>query len=240
MGVTLDRTLANMRDGVYTYRAHKGIYHKVDQLVSRDGTPRLQWPNLDRDITKILTRVLSTNPYVKTFRRLAELGPLDNYNVILNASVELDQRVYNRPTTSEVVGIWVEGNDNITAYKRSIVVYDRSKYSQNIQPYYGCYDPLSYPLFFPNGESVWHPNIPRQCVLISEVLNDHDNIDEETEDANRQGSITTVAMREYYCYKFQIRSAKNVLLFGGRLLQQFGVDVYIKLETSRLQFCERN
>ncbi|XP_076893331.1 uncharacterized protein LOC143545295 [Bidens hawaiensis] len=191
MGVTMDRTLANMRDGVYTFRAHKRIYHRVDQL---------QWPNLDRDITKILARVLSTNPYVKTFRRLAELGPLDNYNVTLNASVELDQRV---------AGIWVEGNDNITAYKRSIVVYGRSEYSQNIQPYYGCYDPLSYPLFFPN-------------------------------DVNRQGSRTTVAMREYYCYKFQIRSVENVLLFGGRLLQQFGVDVYIKLETSRLQFCERN
>ncbi|KAL9992858.1 putative helitron helicase-like domain-containing protein [Helianthus debilis subsp. tardiflorus] len=47
-------------------------------------------------------------------------------------------------------------------------------------------------------------------------------------------------MREYYCYKFQIRSTEDVLLLGGRLLQQFVVDVYIKLETSRLQFCERN
>ncbi|XP_021979198.1 uncharacterized protein LOC110875310 [Helianthus annuus] len=47
-------------------------------------------------------------------------------------------------------------------------------------------------------------------------------------------------MREYYCYKFQIRSTENVFLLGGRLLQQFVVDVYIKLETSRLQFCERN
>jgi hypothetical protein len=118
MGVTLDDTMNNMRDGVYTFRAHKGIYHKIDQLVSRDGTPRylqlyfydpqteldqrLQWPNLDRSITEMLTRVLSSNPYVNTFRSLAELGPLDNYRVTLNASVELDQRVYNRPTTSEV------------------------------------------------------------------------------------------------------------------------------------------
>ncbi|KAL8265685.1 hypothetical protein R6Q59_003029, partial [Mikania micrantha] len=50
----------------------------------------------------------------------------------------------------------------------------------------------------------------------------------------------TVAMREYYCYKFQIRSLENVVLFGGRLLQQFVVDIYMKLETSRLQFCEQN
>ena len=118
MGVTLDESLSNMRDGVYTFRAHKGIYHRIDQLVSRDGTPRylqlyfydpetelehrLRWPNLDRNITETLSRVLSTNPYVLTFRSLAELGPLDNYKVTLNASAELDQRVYNRPTTSEV------------------------------------------------------------------------------------------------------------------------------------------
>ena len=49
-----------------------------------------------------------------------------------------------------------------------------------------------------------------------------------------------VAMREYYAYKFQIRSNKNLLLYGGRLLQQFAVDVYIKIETQRLQYCERN
>ncbi|XP_022014958.1 uncharacterized protein LOC110914479 [Helianthus annuus] len=204
-----------MRDGVYTFRAHRGIYHKIDQLVPRDGTPRylqlyfydpdaeldlrLQWPNLDRRITQILTRVLSTNPHVDTFRRLAELGPLDNYSVTLNASVELDQRVYNRPTTSEVAGIWVEGNDNITSYKRSIVVYGRSEYSQTIQPYFSCYDPLSYPLFFPN-------------------------------EANTRSGRPTVAMREYYSYKFQIRSTENVLLFGGRLLQQFAIDAKIRAD----------
>ena len=118
MGVTLDETMSNMTSGVYTFRAHGGIYHRIDQLVPRDGRPRylqlyfydaesefshrLEWSNLDRSIIEILTRVLSTNPYVRTFRSLAELGTLDNYRVTLNASVELDQRVYNRPTTSKV------------------------------------------------------------------------------------------------------------------------------------------
>nr|KAJ0191862.1 hypothetical protein LSAT_V11C800411730 [Lactuca sativa] len=47
-----------------------------------------------------------------------------------------------------VAGIWVEGNDNIAAYKRSIIVYVRSDKPKTIQSYWGCYDPLSYPLFF--------------------------------------------------------------------------------------------
>ncbi|KAL4580186.1 hypothetical protein LXL04_016368 [Taraxacum kok-saghyz] len=45
----------------------------------------------------------------QTKNQVADLGPLDNYKVTLNASVEFDQRVYNRPTTSEVAGIWFEG-----------------------------------------------------------------------------------------------------------------------------------
>ncbi|KAJ9556655.1 hypothetical protein OSB04_011269 [Centaurea solstitialis] len=256
MGVTLDSTLSNMTSGVYTFRAHGAIYHRIDQLVPRDGQPRylqlyffdaesevshrVQWPNLDRNVTELLARVLSVNPYVRTFRSLAELGPLDNYRVTLNASVELDQRVYNRPTTSEVAGIWVEGNDNITAYKRSIVVYGRSDYSKKIEHYYGCYDPLAYPLFFPNGESGWHARIPRHGVCIDEIINEDENFDEDLEDGSSGRGRKTVSMRDYYCYKFQIRSIENVILLGGILFQQFVVDMYIKIETARLSFIERN
>ncbi|KAJ9544141.1 hypothetical protein OSB04_023848 [Centaurea solstitialis] len=253
MGVTLDNSTANMTSRVYTFRAHGGIYHKIDQLVPRDGHPRhlhlyyyddqselslrLEWPNLDRSIVEILRRVLSTNPYAVTFRSLAELGPLDKYRVTLNTSVELDQRVYNRPTTSEVVGIWVEGNDNIAAYKRSIVVYGRSDYSQKIQPCFYRYDPMANPLFFPNGEAGWHSNILRHGVPISEIVNEEENTGNYEEGFLRR---TNVSMREYYCYKFQIRPEENVLLFGGRLFQQFVVDTYIKLETARLEYLERN
>lgn len=60
-------------------------------------------------------------------------------------------------------------------------MYGRSEHTQNIQPYDSCYDPLSYPLFFPNGEPGWHPNIPRHGELMNEVHNHHNNINEETE-----------------------------------------------------------
>ncbi|KAD7477425.1 hypothetical protein E3N88_00561 [Mikania micrantha] len=107
-------------------------------------------------------------------------------------------------------------------------------------PYFGCYDPLWYPLFFPNGESGWHPNITCEGISINEVDTNQDNINKEMEESNTQHGRKTVAIREYYCNKFQIQSIDNVLLFGGRLIQQFFVDVYIKLEASRLQFCELN
>ncbi|XP_073305878.1 uncharacterized protein [Primulina huaijiensis] len=47
----------------------------------------------------------------------------------------------------------------------------------------------------------------------------------------------TVSCREYYCYKLQIReNDKSFLPHIGRLLQQYVVDMYIKIETSRLDF----
>ncbi|CAH1422521.1 unnamed protein product [Lactuca virosa] len=186
-----------MTSGVYTFSAHGTLCHNIDQLISRDGksrylqlyfyegeaeiSQRSSWKNVNRRIIQKLTRILASNPYVRTFKRLSDLGPLDNYRVTLNASVELDQRVYNKSTTSEVAGIWVEGNDNITTYKRSIIVYGRSNYRTEIQPHFGCYDPLSYPLFFPN------------------------------ESTSKKGRNT-----------------------------QFAVDTYIKIETTRLVFVEKN
>nr|GEV79972.1 ATP-dependent DNA helicase PIF1-like [Tanacetum cinerariifolium] len=140
---------------------------------------------------------------------LADLGPLDNYKVTLNASVELDQRNYNLPTTSEVAGIWVEGNNNTTAYKRSIVVYGRFNYPTQIQPHFASYDPLSYVLFFPNSEPGWHSKIPRDGESIDEIIRDEENIDEDSEEPNETGGRKTVTMWEYYCYKFQIRSTPN-------------------------------
>ncbi|KAI3515541.1 hypothetical protein L1887_14440 [Cichorium endivia] len=142
----------------------------------------------------------------------------------------------------EVAAIWVEGNENITAYKRSVIVYGRSENAQPIQPHFGCYDPLAYPLFFPNGEHGWHDAIPRAGVSMDEILNENEHTVEGDEESNARGGRKTVSMREYYCYKFQIRPNKsdNVLLFGRRLLQQFVVDTYIKIETGRLQYCERN
>ncbi|GJT17209.1 helicase-like protein [Tanacetum coccineum] len=203
----------NSQDDLYDF-VYNGLPKEhsllIDQLVPRDGEPRylqlyfydaesefehrLKWPNLDREIVTILSRVLAPNPYVQTFRSLGNLGPLDKYRVELTASVKVDQRLYNRPTTSEVAGIWVEGNENITTYKRSIVVYGRSEYPTHIQPYFASYDPLSYPMFFPNGEAGWHSRIPREGVDIRELVDDDDDVaeDEEIQDAGKPDIFLTM------------------------------------------------
>ena len=50
-------------------------------------------------------------------------------------------------------------------------------------------------------------------------------------------SAKYVSVREYYAYKLQMhRHDKSHLLHFGRLLQQYIVDNYVKLETQRLAF----
>lgn len=55
------------------------------------------------------------------------------------------------------------------------------------------------------------------------------------------GNRLCVFVRDYYCYKFQIRPGLfNPILYGGRLFQQFAVDTYIKIESSRLDYIFKN
>lgn len=50
-----------------------------------------------------------------------------------------------------------------------------------------------------------------------------------------------VSVREYYCYKLQMRNDdEDEILHTGRLLQQYSVDEYIKLENPRLDFVSFN
>jgi hypothetical protein len=47
----------------------------------------------------------------------------------------------------------------------------------------------------------------------------------------------TVSAREYYCYKLQMRPNEvNIMFYGGRLFQQWLVDMYVKVESMRLDW----
>ena len=52
---------------------------------------------------------------------------------------------------------------------------------------------------------------------------------------NQSGRFVTA--REYYCFLMQVRGGLfNNMLFGGRLFQQWAVDMYIKIESMRLDW----
>nr|GEZ87893.1 hypothetical protein [Tanacetum cinerariifolium] len=122
----------------------------LNGIHSTNVTPRVE----TTQICSWLTHVTSYGNQIEPDILLLLSDEVVNESTIITNS-DVSQGRY------EAAGIWIEGNDNITVYKRSIVVFGRSQYSQNIKHYFGCYDPMLYVLFFPNGEPGWHPKIPR-------------------------------------------------------------------------------
>ncbi|GAA0141749.1 hypothetical protein LIER_35452 [Lithospermum erythrorhizon] len=151
---------------------------------------------------------------------------------MIRSDLGLDQRTYNRPTSSEVASIWTEhANGEIDPSDiRDIRVYTRSGSTYKVQYYYACYDPLQYVLMFPNGEPGWHGNIPRAGCRTKRRNTNKDisayNSFEEIIEAEKEGALTsnhhelltddfgnsgraskrkrnTVSCREYYVYKLQ-------------------------------------
>lgn len=83
-------------------------------------------------------------------------------NYALNSFISAITR-YNAPTVSQVAAIWTEGNDPQRTFDRSVLIYAKGERPCYIKAYHGCYDPLSYPLFFPRGETGWNQFMPYNC-----------------------------------------------------------------------------
>ncbi|XP_020262380.1 uncharacterized protein LOC109838340 [Asparagus officinalis] len=196
--------------------------------------------------------ILEGNPYAKFLRKLNDFPSLEDFKIIINRDAAVDQRVYNSPTVDQVAAVWVEGNNDNVPYEREIVIHSHSSKNHQVKHYFGCYGPLHYPLLFPGGDVGWHQNIKRrdkndihrskQVNTISQVTQQTFTSAEDIFKREREGvkapKAGSVSCREYYCYKFQIRDTRQstVLTSAGRLFHQYAVDMYIKLETTRLNY----
>lgn len=150
-------------------------------------------------------------------------------------------------------GIWVE-HDLANVSAPHIRIYTHSDNTWLVNYCYGCYDPLQYPLLFSYGQNGWHCGI-KKIIRQDRSYCEH----EELPSAKNMCSLDAVldleaqvftkgkqkrdmiSCREYCCYKIQMRANDvNGVLHCGRLLQQFIVDIFIKLETQRLDFFTLN
>ncbi|KAK4478994.1 hypothetical protein RD792_014502 [Penstemon davidsonii] len=217
----------------------------------------LKRKDLRSDVMAMLIKALADNQYTKFFKRLRSWDNLAEAHIVIKTSPSLDQRNCNVPTVDEVAGVWKDGDEKIYRSERDIRVYTDGGRSLRMNYYYSCYDPTQYPLLFPRGEPGWHAGIQKiipehiskinnfglKCTneVIPNVAAAHsaDEIIAAEEHGLQQNkrARNNVSCREYYCYKAQIRRHDNsYLLHSGRLGHQFIIDMYIKLESSRLDY----
>jgi hypothetical protein len=74
---------------------------------------------------------------------------------------------------SEVAAVWIEGSELLGQFQNNIVLHGKDRSKHDIRSYHGCYDALSYPLFFPSDELGWHMDIPKKGVIMEDVNTAH-------------------------------------------------------------------
>ena len=188
----LDSMTTNVRDsGIYTFRAQGMMYHNIKsfgreggaehkhlELYFYDDDPSLEHRyrkcradqlQRDKEVIRQIVGILRGNPYSEHLRSMGHVENLDDYYIALNLDQTLNQKTYNAPLTSEVAAVWIEGSERRGQFSKSVMLHGKDRSNHGIRSYHGCYDALSYPLFFPKGELGWHANIPKVGVSMDEV-----------------------------------------------------------------------
>ena len=158
------------------------------------------------------------NSYVRSFHFAREM--LSRNSESLKVVIDADKRPtgeherrYNAPQTNEVAVLMLDEKHG----NRDIVLKHREGGLQRIAETHRSYDPLQYPLLFPRGKDGWS----------IELL------------TTKGKKLTPM---KFYAFLMMFRPDPdfNTLLRWGKLMQQFIVDMYVKIESDRLNFLRHN
>ncbi|CAI9109037.1 OLC1v1008774C1 [Oldenlandia corymbosa var. corymbosa] len=227
LGVTYDRDLTMNTRGMYTFRPN-GHSPSGVQLYFYDEHEEISWrmqstDKFNKSTLQLLSRLLSSNPDMKFFRNLRYVPDLDQKQIVLSCTPDLDQRRYNLPSCDQVAAIFRETEyGNRFERGADIRVYTESDESYHVRHYYACMDPLQYPILFPGGQSGWHRMIPRHgvgscsCVRETADLFSREAIAEmeSPEDISaleEQGKFTLMVESSILCSQFWLDLQKHFL-----------------------------
>ncbi|XP_024013171.1 uncharacterized protein LOC112087487 [Eutrema salsugineum] len=166
------------------------------------------------------------NPIVKAFGSYKDRyniqQPEDNVKLVLIANRNKDARTHNMPTSTEVAAL-IPGDFQEGMDIRDIVLETKHGNLRRISELYVGYLALQYPLLFPYGEDGFTVGI------------------EDGFDDGNKWKRKTISMREFYAYRIQDRLMESQsVIRSKRLYQQFLVDVFTMIESSRLRYFRNN
>lgn len=195
--------------------------------------------------------LLDVNPFAATLQSAAERlrhNPSTDLCIRISGNASREGRQYAAPACAEVAVI-IPGDQNSeqAAAHRDVMYITKQGDIRHINETHSFYDPLHYVLLFPRGDLGWHPRIllrdanadDDQDVEDNDAQDDDDDDDMDQSDDEQLWSRTSrsrVTTRQYYAFMLQIRENTYIFFFCGRLLLEYIVDNYAKLETQRLKY----
>ncbi|TFK82097.1 hypothetical protein K466DRAFT_448549, partial [Polyporus arcularius HHB13444] len=244
LGADVDKKL-NTGHAPWVFRIHGELYHRISSFRHRPAElpkysqlyiydPRMalevrahQNPELRRDTLRLLQDTLmASHRYAPIFRFAFEwlseqeraAGDGQDLSIRLVVDRSRDRRRYNLPTADDIA-VLLPGQSGGDC--RDIVLRTRAGPLHHIHEAHPAYAPLHYPILFPYGTSGWHWEM-RLC-------DPHDPGHRELEQSLTQ--------TRYYAYQLQVRRDEfSTILRGGRLFQQYAVDVWAASEQERLNY----
>lgn len=244
LGVELDKSV-NADGRGWVFKIHGQLCHRSGALVANPGkapcyaqlyvydpAAALQErmnrnDRLREDTMLLLQNTLSTCHqyapiYKHAFEVLSDYGDVEDVSVRLRVMPGQDRRRYNLPTAEEVAFI-LPGN-NTEADSRDIIL--RKRMPTDIALYrisdgHPAYAPLHYVLLFPHGDHGWHQELYMY-----------------QPDARTPKRLSQT---RYVAYRLHQRNNEfSTILRGGRLFQQYVIDMWASAEQNRLNYLRMN
>lgn len=177
---------------LYIYDTDNELSNRLKWVDVRDGD------KVDVEIVDGLMKMLDeTNELVKEFRSARdrfEKNGVTDLEIVLKLSRAESGRENHFSTSDEVAGIMV-GDIDETDGSRDIIIHSKIKGLERISDIHPKLMALQYPLLFPNGNDGFHKKIP---------FGKADN------DSTKKRE--TISMKEYYSYKYQVRTNEGNFL----------------------------
>ncbi|XP_074342285.1 uncharacterized protein LOC141679779 [Apium graveolens] len=230
----------------YIYRLNGQNHHIFGSLIPDDGNDpmfcqlyiydtsneianRMKWISVNDgqvihvEIVEGLIRILDeTNELVKEFRSHRDRFEQDkvaDLEITLKVSrVESEMENHIIPA-DDVAGIMVGDLDDNSQY-RDIIIHSKENHMQRVTDIYPKIMALQYPLLFPHDDDGFHIHLPYGIG-----------------DNKKRRKRVLLTQKEYYSYKLQVRLNEGMTpRLGGRLFQQYVVDVFATIEQARLWY----
>jgi hypothetical protein len=90
------------------------FYDEDPDLDYRLSKCREKTEQKDREVIRTLVNIFNSGviPYSYQLRTMGEVEDFSGYHIEFNLDQRLDQRTYNKPLTSEVSAVWIEGSEH--------------------------------------------------------------------------------------------------------------------------------
>ncbi|XP_055521948.1 uncharacterized protein LOC129716088 [Leucoraja erinacea] len=185
----------------------------------------LQDAGIQRDTVEMLENMIRlNNPYIHSLVMAMErIRDLPEASIVIDPNYRppfQHERRFNTQTANEVAVLIANSNEPV-ATSRHIVLRRRGRGGaegglQIISESHRSYDSFQYILFFPLGDDGWHSQL-------------------------QMSTGRKLTLMRYYAYRIMNRDNEfNQLLRGGRLFQQYLVDMAAKMEGDRLNYIRMN